>query len=655
MNYRTEIDGFRAIAIIPVVLFHAGIESISGGFLGVDIFFVISGYLITSIIYSDIQNNNFSLIDFYERRARRIVPALTIVLLVTTLLSLLLLNGQEVKDYSQSLVSVVTFSSNIYFYLTSGYFSKASEELLLLHTWSLAVEEQFYLFFPLIILCFGKKSVNALMVVIVLLATISFAFTLWLVVKDNSANFYLITSRAWELFAGALVALNYQNLARTAKVSRELLSALGLALILLSLFIITKESKHPGLPTLIPVIGTCLIIAFSHKTRIADLLSNKLFLHIGLVSYSLYLWHQPIFAFFHIKMEGTFDYITAIFAIFITYALTLLSYKFIESPFRNKTKYPKAAIFKYSAFSIILFGILGCVGHFNSGFPERYSTNIDIDTIAISPYRYECHTKGANYMPPSKACVLGEGKSSWAVLGDSHGVEISYGLSKVLHPSKESIIQYTFSECPPALFFETSVAGCSTWLKQTLSIIEANSLIENVLLTFRHTYYNNGDQMYNLRSHIVNGNTQRISIDALKSKEEQNKLRQRYWVSFEALVERLTLAGKKVYILYPIPELSRHINKIVYPFSIFDEFPRNLDRAGELSYYDERNKNVIPNLNVIAKRYGAKAIKPKEILCDNQFCTVIHNNKIIYFDDDHLSVTGAELILNNISKSKLNL
>jgi len=655
MNYRTEIDGLRAIAIIPVVLFHAGIECISGGFLGVDIFFVISGYLITSIIYSSIQNKTFSLIDFYERRARRILPALVIVLIVTSLLSSILLNVQELKDYSQSVVSVVTFSSNIYFYLTSGYFSKSSEEILLLHTWSLAVEEQFYLFFPLIIMCFWKKSVKTLMIIISVLAMLSFLFALWLVVKDSSANFYLITSRAWELFAGALVALNFQKLTKIRQAYREFLSLIGLLLILFALFLITKESKHPGFPTLIPVIGTCLIIMFSTKTRVATLLSNKLFLHIGLLSYSLYLWHQPIFAFFHIKMEGSFDYVMAIIAISLSYGLTLLSYQFIETPFRNKTEYPKIVIFKYTGISILLFGGLGLVGHFYNGFSERFNTEIEINSIAISPYRYECHTKGENYMSPSKACLLGEGKPRWAVLGDSHGVEISYALSKALLSSEESTIQYTFSECPPALLFETPVAGCSTWLKQTLPIIESNPVIESVFLAFRHTYYINGDQLYNLRSHLVNGNTQRISLDTFKSNEEQNKLRKLYWVSFDALVERLTFAGKKVFILYPVPELTRHINSIVFPLSIFNEFPKSLDKTVKLSYYDERNKNITPNLDGITEKYGAIAIKPNEILCDNKFCTVINDNKIIYFDDDHLSVAGAELILNNINKPKPNL
>ena len=206
MKYRSEIDGLRAFAVLPVLLFHAGVDFVSGGYLGVDIFFVISGYLITYILVTDLSNGTFSLVNFYERRARRILPALFFVLFISTICSYLLLSPLQLRDYSQSLVAVVSFLSNVYFYLTSGYFSNAAEELPLLHTWSLAVEEQYYVLFPLLLAALWRSK-TVLLFAISAIAIGSFLLALHLAESDSSANFYLLPSRGWELLVGAGAAL----------------------------------------------------------------------------------------------------------------------------------------------------------------------------------------------------------------------------------------------------------------------------------------------------------------------------------------------------------------------------------------------------------------------------------------------------------------
>ena len=306
MQYRKEIDGLRAIAVLPVIFFHGNLFGMTGGYIGVDIFFVISGYLITSILIEEIEGGRFSILNFYERRARRILPALTAVLLFTTIAAFILMPAGLFKSYSQSLVSVSTFLSNVFFYLTSGYFSTASDEKPLLHTWSLAVEEQYYIFFPVLlsVLWFiGKKRltlfISALTITSLLLAQyLSFK-------QAVDANFYLIFSRSWELFAGSLIAITGIQKFSIAKRGRDIIGSIGLTLIFYSIVFFDRLTPFPSMYTLAPVIGACLVIIFCDSTTtIGKFLSNRLFVGIGLISYSLYLWHQPIFAFLRIKTIG---------------------------------------------------------------------------------------------------------------------------------------------------------------------------------------------------------------------------------------------------------------------------------------------------------------------------------------------------------------
>ncbi|MEE9397930.1 MAG: acyltransferase [Methylococcales bacterium] len=306
MQYRKEIDGLRAVAVLPVIFFHSGLFGITGGYIGVDIFFVISGYLITTIILDEIEKNNFSIINFYERRARRILPALSIVLIFTTIASFVLMPADLLKSYSQSLVSVAIFSSNVFFYLSSGYFSTASDEKPLLHTWSLAVEEQYYLFFPVMLSMLWRVGKKRLAYFILSLSVVSLLLSQYLSIKQFvDANFYLIFSRAWELFAGSLIAFSGLHNYSIKKSFREILGFSGLGLIIYSTIYFNKNTPFPSFYTLVPVIGTVLIIAFSDKnTSIGKFLSNKLFVSIGLISYSLYLWHQPLFAFLRMKTVG---------------------------------------------------------------------------------------------------------------------------------------------------------------------------------------------------------------------------------------------------------------------------------------------------------------------------------------------------------------
>lgn len=374
LRYRREIDGLRALAVLPVILFHAGFSFMSGGFVGVDIFFVISGYLITSLILAEIDKGQFSLANFYERRARRILPALFLIVLVCLPFAWVYLLPHEMVDFGKSVVAVAVFASNILFWKDSDYFSPDSELLPLLHTWTLAVEEQYYLFFPLILMVawkFGRTWF--VLILLVAIASISLAFSEWLWRVDSAANFYLLPTRAWELMLGALAGLYLRSSSISIRWVRELGSLLGLLMIGLAIFLLDNSFPFPSLYALLPTLGAVMIILFADaETWVGRLLSWPIFVGIGLISYSAYLWHQPIFAFarFHSMDEPS----AGIFVGLSILALLLawLSWRWVEKPFRDRTRITRGQIFTMSGIgSIFLIGV-GVLLVMQDGFPQRF-------------------------------------------------------------------------------------------------------------------------------------------------------------------------------------------------------------------------------------------------------------------------------------------
>ena len=331
MQYRPEIDGLRALAVLPVILFHAGFQVFAGGYIGVDVFFVISGYLITSILLADIEGGEFSLAKFYERRARRILPALIFVLLACIPFAWAWMLPGQLQDFSAALLAVSLFGSNIWFWQHSGYFDSAAEENPLLHTWSLAVEEQYYLLFPIFLLLAWRFGRGKLVWLMLALALLSLLLSEWGWRNAPSANFYLAPSRAWELLAGSITAYWVRNYGLRES---NALSAVGLMGILIPIFFYDHTLPFPGLLALPPVIGTALICLSAGPTTItARVLSLRWLVAIGLISYSAYLWHQPLFAFARIKLVDPSMLVMSTLSI-VALVMAYLSWRFVEQPFR---------------------------------------------------------------------------------------------------------------------------------------------------------------------------------------------------------------------------------------------------------------------------------------------------------------------------------
>jgi peptidoglycan/LPS O-acetylase OafA/YrhL len=645
MDYRKDIDGLRAIAVLPVIFYHAGFASFNGGFLGVDVFFVISGFLITTILLDELNNQNFSIVNFYERRARRILPALFLVLFVTSLVAYIFMSPLEFREYAQSLVSVVAFMSNVFFYLEIDYFSLAAEEMPLLHTWSLAIEEQYYLFFPPLLYVVWKYLKRLILPLFVALFFVSIAHMLWLNHYDNpSASFYWIFPRAWELMAGSLCAYW-----RNQKENSGILANIGFSVLLVCILGWSKELPHPSIFTTLPVLGTCLIILYSHKGCLTyKVLSHKSLVSIGLISYSLYLWHQPIFAFIAMKSIGKPNSITILFGLFNTLLLAWVTYKYVETPYRNRRKFNRKFILSSSAVMLTVFACAGLYGHFMGGLPDRYESIISYDdTMKPSPKRDTCHSSDKNYIAPLDACSYFKGNISWASFGDSHIVEPTFALAELLDDKGMGIRHHSYSGCPPALNYKINGNElCSQWLNDTLSYLENDTSITHVLLGFRYSYgiYGENLDVYPKVSNNVN-----LNIINIKSLSENEKL-EIYWRSLNEIIDRLLKSNKTIWLLDPIPELPLHISKAVKPFSIFGERSiLDLNVSTPKEYYFERHAFILERLKTLAYNDKLIRIPVYDLLCNELGCPAVAENSALYFDDDHLSVEGSRILFDRFS------
>lgn len=378
-KYRAELDGLRAVAVISVLLYHVkfslfGYEVFKGGFLGVDIFFVLSGYLITTIIFTQMNAGVFSLKDFFIRRIKRILPAMVAVLLVSSVFAFYFLLPDSLVIYVKTLLASLFFVSNLYFFGEDTYVSDSSEYKPLLHTWSLSVEWQFYLIFPFLCLWLFKRFKNKKLTIIFSLFLLSLVLSNILAYRQPNFAFYMLPSRMWELMAGSIVAIIIlENKLNIGKIYYKVFPVVGLVLITLSILFINDGMLHPSVITLIPVLGTCLIILFSRDKNLAsNFLSLKPMIFIGAISYSIYLWHQPLFVFYRIKI-GEISMSTSILLILLSIAISVLSFYLIEKPFRTKQLSRwKLIVITASPIILIMFSVFILVKNSSSDQTETF-------------------------------------------------------------------------------------------------------------------------------------------------------------------------------------------------------------------------------------------------------------------------------------------
>lgn len=456
MKYRAEIDGLRAIAVVVVIFFHADFWVFDGGFIGVDIFFVISGYLITNILIENFESGDFDFYDFYERRARRILPALYLVMIVCIPFAWVFMLPDAMENFGQSLVAATFFSNNVLLFITSGYWDLASDFKPLLHTWSLGVEEQYYLLFPAFLFFAWKLGENKVLLSLVFLSVSSLLLSEWLWLMGSTsakilaANFYLLPTRAWELLVGSIVAL---FLREYGLMNSNFLSLSGLFLIIFSIFYFDSNTPYPSFYTLLPVGGSALLIVYSGKGSVTNImLSSKFLVRAGLVSYSAYLWHQPIFAFARISMHAPLDNMMMFALIIFSFLLAALSWKLVEIPFRNVDFISRRFFLMLMLLLSLGLFFLGFLINDSNGLPSRvFDSN---EGFKRSSHEF----KITDFSKFKINRFLGNSKVKIFVSGDSYSADLTYLIYHVYGNEGVEIMNQRKSQCEVLEYLESNPA-----------------------------------------------------------------------------------------------------------------------------------------------------------------------------------------------------
>ena len=623
MDYRREIDGLRALAVVPVILFHAGFQTFSGGFVGVDVFFVISGYLITTIILFELEQGKFSIINFYERRARRILPALFFVMLACLPFAWFWLLPSDMKVFSKSLVAVSLFSSNILFWLESGYFATASELKPLLHTWSLAVEEQYYVFFPLFLMLFWRLGKRWILGLLGLLFLASLGLAQWAAYAKPAAAFFLLPTRGWELLIGAFAAFYFSNRNRKdfSRGLSEVGGWLGVVLIFYAVFTYSKDTPFPGFYALVPTVGTVLIILFAtQQTTVGKFVGNKAFVSIGLISYSAYLWHQPLFAFArHIGFGDNKDYIFE-FLSMASLLLAVITWRFVESPFRDKRLIVRSVILYCSISLTILFMTIGYIGYKLNGdfgrfsnderyplFLERMRGNFGLDK--------DCEKKvkdADNCRTSSQPEIL--------LWGDSYAMHLAQGFI-ASNPSIK-LIQSTVSQCAPIIGLAPATA-----IYGAQNCIAGNDFIFELIRRYPSIKY----VVLGSPSYQLNGGT-REARDGTKFVDDD--LAYDYFIK---TLDKIRMLGLTPIIFSPPPQSGSDIGLCLLHAEMHNINKSRCDFHLSLT---ERTQGVVRNaLRRIGKDY--KVIWLDDGICSNGLCKSSFDNNFLYRDKGHLSYEGS--------------
>ena len=645
IKYRPEIDGLRALAVITVIFYHFeislfGNDFFNGGYLGVDVFFVISGYLITSILVEEYESkNSISILNFYKRRIRRIIPLLFTVILVCIPFAWFFLLPSSLVDFSKSSLSSLTFSSNIYFHFSENAYFNFNDSNPLLHTWSLSVEEQFYIFFPFFLL-FVIKYLDKLFIkffiilIIINLLIIQFGGNLsfnYPYIEENFSfnksnffgSFYIFTSRFWELLIGSCLVFFEKKLKFKKNIYSNFLPKIGLILILSSVYFFSEKTFHPSIYTLIPVIGVCLIILFSNKFELTSkLLSSNLLVKLGLISYSLYLWHYP----FLIFQKNMFENENNLLCFALILFTSILSYVFIEKPFRNKSKTSfKQTIIFISIISVIIF-VFSIYSLLNKGYEKRFNFNIENYNLDNKFYSDRWTSEKEKYFNSENSENSTKEKINILIVGNSHGQDLFnlFFFQKDLFNKYN--IQYSATRGGKDLlnFFKNS-NNCDSYSKNLIPLKSKHADKDNKKIC-------NAD-------YIIISN--------------------RYNDWDLVLLEQIYEISKKIDKKLVLVKIKPHFNTYG-ELTIIDKFvikKNSLPNENEIKilekkyFHSQKNNKYINDMNLklvlFSEKKKIKILDVSSLFCDyaSQRCEILTNNleKIIY-DSSHFSIEGAKYL-----------
>jgi len=675
-KYRPDIDGLRAVAVLAVIAFHAFPNWVSGGFIGVDVFFVISGYLISTIIFESLDKGTFSFTEFYARRIMRIFPALLLLLIACFTFGWFALLADEYKQLGKHIAAGAGFISNFTLWTEAGYFDNSAETKPLLHLWSLSIEEQFYIFWPILLWFAWKRKLNLLMITIVV-AIASFVLNIKGINNNMVATFYSPQTRFWELLSGSLLAWvklyrkdTFANtkhkvdawLSRVVHSERQkadceilsnVLSFVGLLLLTYGFWRINKELSFPGKWALVPVLGTILIITADSKSWVnRTILSNKLVVWFGLISFPLYLWHWPILSFARIVESEVPSRNIRFAAVILSILLAWLTYKLVERPLRfGKSGNVKVVIL------VVLMTIVGYVG-FNSyvrdGLRFRIIEQSNISLTKNLDWHFwdnkECNEK-FNISP----CQFSNANIRLMIFGDSHGNHLYPGLVGAL---PDNIGVFSGGTCTPlrdvTMYVNNNQAlhPCASidYLSKNLIILDQNPSIQTIVISFFLRPLLTG-QIINIKERIFWGG---IRLESKLPTERNLPFDELVYIGLNRTISDLFNRKKEVILVRDTPDFEKDIrDECLRRFSLSDSLVCALPRAG----FEQRR--VMENILIDKLKHDFPELKvfdPFDVFCSESECYLFKNNNPLYRDQHHLSVYGSELLGKSIvDKYLLNL
>ena len=614
-SYRPEIDGLRAIAVIAVLVFHAFPSVLPGGYLGVDIFFVISGFLITGILKREIKNGQFSFSNFYERRIRRIIPALYCLIILTFVIAVVLYIPPDLRNYSATAFSSTLYFINLVAANNVGYFDEFSKVQALLHIWSLSVEEQFYFLAPLLLILVSRFLPSKLPHSVALVLVASYIYS---GINTSESSYFYLSNRAWELLTGSLLSLLPYKSFRLLPGVKEL----AFAILVGSFILFNKDVSHPGWLAILPVISTAiLLLPYESRNSLFKLLTRRPTLWAGTRSYSLYLWHFPLISYVH-YVDETAPYSWLVIALLCSVILAEVSYRFVERPFRDPNLFSNKVIYIGFSISTVFIISVSLIVFDRNGYVLKY-TDQEIQlfsTAKASPKRDKCHSLSAE-----EACVYGKGPARVAVFGDSHAVELAYALSL---NNSDAILHLSYSGCKPNTLFPAGTY-CKEWTDNSIKFLEQSANIEEVIVSYRINNWLFGGHKgtYPLQPEIVSQADRELA-----------------WASLLDILQRLIIAGKQVTFVQQAPELPQRIQALFRS--------RELSKGGyqitgaTAAWWSARNtwvKDRRADLPI-----EVEVIDTADLFCYGDSCYAAKESTSFYFDDNHLSLSGAKRVVGRL-------
>lgn len=640
--YRPEIDGLRAIAVGGVVLYHFGMPGLSGGFTGVDVFLVISGYLIGAILWREYtQTGSIALGDFFLRRLRRLAPAWLVLAFVVFAAGYHILLPHDFRELGKALIAATLFAANIHFYRGTGYFDGAAEEKPLLHMWSLSLEEQFYLVLPLLLVICARRPRLAL-ALIAGGGAASFAAGLAMTWRNGDAAFFLFPFRAWELVAGVLLAILTAGRPAPQGGRRALAgSALGLALVLGGMMLIRPGDGFPGVAALVPVAGTLLLIHFGQAAHpVNALLSAPPMRALGLISYSLYLWHWPVRSLSHFALGPDQGFAVTLALIGLSVGLAVLSWRFVEQPFRRPAADPRP-LMAGAGLAMAALLALGAWPYLTAGVPGRWPAPVLVHEAAARDFIQDwsqCHIPETGPFAGVEICDLGPpGPPALVAWGDSHLRAIKEGLQTAAQEAGLPVRLIWRAGCPP-LFGVAKTESAAT-PQEDAACHAANARIEQafradpppgLLLVGRWSYYAEGGGV-GLDAH------NRITLDAP------------YDRSVRQTLDQLAAAGSRIWVMRQVPEIPGYSSlAVARAMARAEPVPpsRFITPRAEA---ERRETSGLAPFRAAAEAGQITLIDPWPRLCDARECGVMAEEDgtgglPLYFDNNHLTNTGARVL-----------